>query len=289
MKLFYWILIWISATGISTHHPLVIFPDQVFEYPYFGPEYIQQHRIKNIRISTSKKFEGRPIYKLSQVEDLEYSKQHNLISRKIIFEALADTLETIIGWNVDHQPLRILENTGSYWEYSIIDWQQGFPKKIQIDQYPDRDASALEALVHVGSGIDQTIHWTSSTLGSQLEFELHENYGQELGRINLSPYNQPLEFAAHDIAYKKSSRYIYSYNSAGQINSVRTSGRIAFRNYVFEYNPNGSVKEIKAYQQEKLLSLTDYFYNEEGTLRSILTTRMDTKEMTIKEFRYSFY
>ncbi len=290
MRLLLWTLIWLGNTGTNPSMPVVVFPEHIQQYPYFSSQYCSQHNIQSITITTSKKFEGRPIYQLSQYEVLEFSRnKHDLISKNIIFESLDDTLKTIIGWGDSHLPLRWLENTGARWLYRELQWANKFPELIRYDVYENRDASTSEALKQLGIAFEYERYWSPQSSGTKYLFDIHTEFGQRKGRLELSKKLQPTRFYYTSSDARKTQTFMYRYDEAGRIETLINGTRVTATEYRFKYDERGRVKGIKAYDGGVLEELTDYFYNDTGTLRSVLTTNVNTKEMTIKEFRYSFY
>ncbi|TXC75629.1 hypothetical protein [Luteibaculum oceani] len=289
IRLLIWSLIWISSTSIEPTHPLVLFPDHVEKYPHFSNAYAQKHGIKSITIFTSKKFPDRPIYKFGQYEVLKFSTDYKFIERQTIFESLSDTLETVISWQGRDYPTRIFENTGAQWEYGIWQWKDGLPLRVDYDFYENRDARASEALLYVGNRILETTYWQQDVKGQVLTLVQHNGLGTEKGRIAINPYHRPKQFIATSVSNRRTFNYNYELAEDGRIERIQSGGRLSKQDYLFKYNENGSIKQVKVYRFDELFELVDYFYGSNGTLRSILITNPQSKEMTIKEFRYSFY
>lgn len=289
IRLLIWSLIWINSASVDSTKPLVLFPDQIEKYPYFSNAYAKKFRIKSIRINTSKKFPDRPIYRFSQYEVLNFSTEFQWIGKQTIFEALNDTLETVISWQYSDTPKRILQNTGAKWEYSIWQWKEGLPLRTDFDYYHDRDAKASTALLYVGSRVIETDYWQQKVFNDHLSLVKHNGLGSEKGRMDLSPYHQPNSFIYTDQRARKTYKYSYKYNADGSIESISHGGRLVQIRHEFSYDSSLGVKQIKGYRSDRLEEIVDYFYNSDGTLRSILTTNLASKEMTIMDFKYSFY
>ena len=289
LRLLLWSIIWVNSTGINDRHPLVLFPDHLNNYPYLSNRYAKSNNIADVYIYTSVKFPERPIYKLSQYHKLHYDRAGKLLNRQIIFEALTDTLNTIISWSGGNNPTAYLENTGRQWEYSTLEWQDGYPSKINYVNYYDRDATAMDALQVVGEPYESAAYWSRNERSGRLEFVLHEKLGTPLGQLQIEPYFKPEQFYYNSNMERQSFRYRYKHDDAGRIEQILHGGRLTQLRHELAYDEQGRIKAVKSYENNMLEVLTDYFYNENGTLRSFLITNVRTKEMTIKELRYSFY
>ena len=288
LRLLLWTIIWMGQTGVSTQYPCVFFPEQLSQYPYFPIEHVRTKKIKSISIYTSVKFPEREMYKLSQYHVLNYGREGQLLGKKVIFEALTDTLQTVISWNEQLKPSFYLENTGRQWEYAALEWKEHYPTLIKHDSYENRDASSIEALKILGNNFKNS-YWTTETFGNKFSIVIHDAYGTPHGQLWMTPPNRPEEFYYNENQERRSYRYRYAMNPDNSIQSMRSGGRINQRTHEFTYDEKGKIKGVRTMLNNEIESLTDYFYNDDETLRSILQTDIRTKEMTVKEFRYSFY
>lgn len=258
------------------------------DYPLKSPA----KGVQEISISQSVKYDGQPLLPKDAEYYIKYAENGEIKNfQKRYGDAIYNNIDYL---HLNNRLYREIEKVGNsylvtqyYYAGEKINCKQ-FLSKPETDKMVDILASQADLpLENYTIEIDK---------GEKAEITRHLDHKRNINYVEKEAYFKSLDVAypykikVRNDANTSFTTWQYTYTNFGKISSAtHLKSKIIAVVYTYTYYPDKTLKSITKKIDNKEISVLEFFYGNNGLLRSCLQSDTSSKELLLTDYRYTYY